>query len=132
MKRVLTVIGIFWVILWQQGVAMSAKIKAAERCTVEYRFFNPSLGPLEGERAFRVVLHGDRVLEIVDLGSGSAADPARGTPGLRIVREVFFGNAEGKYRVIRDGDGRPKRIEPLSAATGASYRIDILRQNCLR
>lgn len=132
MKRVFTVIGILWAFFWQQGEAMSMKTKEAESCTVEYRFLNPSLGPVEGERTFRVVLRGEKVLEVVDLRTATRADPGQGFPGLGIVREVLAGKREGKYRVTYDDKGRPLKIEVASGGTGASYRIDILKQNCLR
>ncbi|WP_457602962.1 hypothetical protein [Nitratifractor sp.] len=132
MKRVLSVAGILWVIFWQEGAAMSIKTKAKKSCTVEYRFFNPSLGPVEGERTFRVVLRGDKVLEVVDLRTHTRADPGQGFPGLRIVREVLAGKREGKYRVTYDDKGRPLKVEAASGRAGASYRIDILKQNCIR
>ena len=100
-------------------------------CIVEYRFFNPSLGPINGKRSFRVYLKKGNVQKIIDLQTGKEADPRRGTPGLKdILKVIREGNKTSDRHYSRHGD--ILTITPTASPSnlGKSYRIDLVKFDC--
>ncbi len=104
--------------------------REGKNCVIEYHFSNPSLGPVYGERSFRVYTRDDVPTKIVDTQRGSVADRKLGFPGLDAVLDVLKGRTQ-KYRVTMD-QGRIRSIEPRKSEgkTGGFFHIDIRSISC--
>ena len=101
------------------------------KCEVSYRFENPSLGPIDGRRAFRIFLDHGRLMKILDLQTGKEADRSRGTPGLSIVLAWLRGEMKKDRYLYRTLHGK-ELIQPSSPkGLGGGFRIEIDPPVCL-
>ena len=110
--------------------ASSQEIKSLPAsCSVSYRFLNPSLGPVYGERKLKVSFEGTTVKNIVDLMTGRNAERNKGTPGVRVLKEYLSGTRRKELQYRFDKEGKLLEIRK-EGALGGSYRIEILRTDC--
>jgi hypothetical protein len=140
-KRVMIVkkliLGIIVMIALVRGeCSMPEKQSISEgKCLLDYQFFNPSLGPVYGERKFRIFLENGIVEKIVDRRTEEEADLSLGIPGLRILLDVLKGNLKGKggnLQCFYNPQGELVALEQKgkSGNVGGSFRIEIISISC--
>jgi len=100
------------------------------KCEVNYRFLNVSLGPVLGQRSFRLFLDHGKLLKIIDLRTGKRADPALGTPGLSIVMAWLHGEKNEKYH-YRRLEGKEMIGPSVVRGVGGTFRIEIDLPRCI-
>jgi hypothetical protein len=103
-----------------------------DRCKVEYRFENPSLGPIYGKRNFMIVLQKGNPTQIIDLDTGQEAEKNLGTPGLHLLLDALKGKKKNDLLYQYDNHGKlisiKSRVTP--GQIGAQFSLKLLYNDC--
>ena len=100
-------------------------------CYIDYTFQNPSLGPVYGKQAIRVVMERGKIKSFINRKTNKPQSTIFGRPGWRIVQDFIKGNTK-KYSISYTNRSYPIVIRPLTANNriGNSFSVIIEDIRC--
>ena len=100
-----------------------------QTCSIEYKFINPSLGPILGNRHIGLIISNGKLLKTYDLQYKDQNKLNElGKPGQKIIIDFLNGRLNKKYKIEYNNQNKPVKIYPINTKNieGASYIIKIL------
>ncbi len=92
-----------------------------------YHFKNPSLGPVNGSKKYKIIVENKEIISAADIKSGQSI-AVKKIPGIKLYKQALHGNSE-KATVEFNKEGLPVKVsnKPPKGTLGGGYTVEIIK-----